>query len=57
MVSGKLLNRYFLFSFPYFRNSRKERVQAMGAVISGIVGWTSVGYDWSMVVNATINQS
>ena len=41
----------FLISWPPFW------VQALGAVISGIVGWTSVSYDWSMVFKANINQS
>ena len=30
-------------------------VQALGAVMSEIVGWTSVSYEWSMAFKATIN--
>ena len=40
----------------HFANSRENRyklwVQSLGAF-----GWTSVGYDWSIVFKATINQS
>ena len=39
------------------KKKKREWVQALGAVISGIVGWTSVSYDWSMVFKANINQS
>ena len=58
-----MLNKSWVLSYLRHRNSQPQKllgewVQALGATISGIfLGEHKLGFYWSMVSTATINQS
>ena len=44
-------------SIPHFRSFKKNGYKFLVQWLLGLFGWTSVGYDWSIVFKATNDQS
>ena len=46
-----------VLEIPHYRNYKGSGYKLSAQRFLGLLGWTSVSYDWWMVFKATINQS
>ena len=53
---GNMCERGVL-EIPHYRNYKGSGYKLSAQRFLGLLGWTSVSYDWWMVFKATINQS